>query len=359
MKAALLYELGKPLRVEEVSNPVLRDEDVLVKVEATFVAPSMKNIAEPGGDFIRPTFPAILGSDSIGTISELGKYVKGLKVGQRVWVNSILYDPNDEFALKGREGLSDSMAFQGMFTFNPNNVPFLNEYQGGFAEYIKAPSYNIVPLPDDFPTEQAVRLGYLGTAYHGLKRAGVHYGSTVIINGATGTVGTGAVMLALAMGAVKVIAVANKKDRLEQLKQIDPKHIETVSLLDGEVTGKIMQLTAGKGADGFVDCLSYVDTTSTQQCIYAVKRGGNVVCLGGATGVLTIPYGFLLGTEITLTGSIWFHSYEATEMVNLATSGKLDLSLFDVKSYSLDQINEAIEFAGSRVGGMTTTLVKL
>ncbi len=45
--------------------------------------------------------------------------------------------------------------------------------------------------------------GYLGTAYHALKSADVHYGSTVLINGATGTVGTGAVLSALAMGAVK------------------------------------------------------------------------------------------------------------------------------------------------------------
>jgi len=359
MKAALLYELGKPLRIEEVSVPELRDEDVLVKVEAIFVAPSMKNITQPGGNFIRPTLPAILGSDAVGTIAKLGKQVKGMKEGQKVWVNSTLYYPTDEFALRGREGLSDSMAFQGMFTFNPNNVELMDEYQGGFAEYIKAPSYNVVPLPDDFPTEQAVRLGYLGTAYHALKRADVHYGSTVLINGATGTVGTGAVLSALAMGAVKIIAVANKKDRLERIKQINPSLIETISLQDGEVTGKIMQLTGGKGVDAFVDCLSYVDTVSTQQCIYAVKRGGTAVCVGGSTGVLTVPYGFLLGTEITLTGSVWFHSYEATEMVSLATSGRLNLKLFEVRSFSLEQINDAIDFAGSRVGGLTTTLVKL
>jgi alcohol dehydrogenase len=119
-----------------------------------------------------------------------------------------------------------------------------------------------------------------------------------------------------------------------------------------------MQLTGGKGADALVDCLSYVDTKSTQQCIFGVKRGGTIVCLGGATGDLTIPYGYLLGTEISLTGSIWFHSYEAAEMVNMATAGRLNLNVFEVRSFSLDQINEAIEYAGSRVGGMITSLVK-
>lgn len=359
MKAARLHELGKPLVIEEVPVPELNDNDVLVEVKAVFIAPSMKNISQPGGNFIRPTLPAILGSDAVGLISKLGSNVKGLSIGQYVWVNSMLYYNTDEFALRGREGLSDSMAFQGMFTFNPANIHLMDEYQGGFAQYIKAPSVNIAVLPDNFPMEYAVRMGYMGTAFHALKRAGVHYGSTVMINGATGTVGTSAVMLALAMGASQIIAVANKKDRLQRIKQLNPEIIEVLSLLDGEVAPRIMELTYGKGAEAFVDCLSYVDTTSTQQCLFAVRKGGTAVCLGGATGNLTVPYGFLLGTEINLTGSIWFHTYEIDEIVRMATSGRLNLSPLDTVSYPLDKINEAIEMAGSRLGGLTTVMINI
>jgi len=359
MKAARLFELGKPLRVEEVALPELGDEDVLVEVKATFIAPSMKDITQPGGFFVRPALPAILGSDAVGNISKLGKHVKGLKEGQKVWVNSLLYYPTDEYAMKGREGLSESMAFQGMFTFNPNNVHLMDEYQGGFAEYIKAPSYNIIPLPENFPVEHAVRLGYLGTAFHALKRARVHYGSTVLINGATGTVGTSAVLLALAMGASKIIAIANKKDRLEKIKQIYPAIIETLSLQDGEVTGRIKELTNGQGAEAFLDCLSYVDTSSTHQCLFAVKKGGTAVCIGGATGNITVPYAFLLGTEINITGSLYLHSYEVTEIISMVNSGRLNLDFFDTKAFALGEINEAIELAGSRIGGLNTVLVKM
>lgn len=359
MKAARLYELGKPLVIEEVPIPELSDEDVLVEVKASFVAPSMKDIVNPGGNFIRPTLPTIFGSDAIGVISKLGNKVKGLKVGQKVWVNSLLYYKNDEFALMGKEGLSDSMAFQGMFTFDPNNVHLLDEYQGGFAQYIKAPSTNIAVLPDNFPLEYAVRIGYLGTAYQALKYANVHYGSTVLINGATGTVGTSAVLLSLAMGATKIIAVANKKDRLDKIKQINPSIIHTVSLLDGKVTGKIRELTNGKGAESFVDCLQYVDTNSTHQCLFAIKKGGTAVLIGGATGNINLPYGFILGTEIKITGSLWFHTYEANEMVNMAQAGNLKLDLLETKTFSLEQINDAINLAGSRIGGLTTVMIKI
>ncbi len=359
MKAARLYELGKPLVIEEVPIPELSDDDVLVEVKATFVAPSTNDILNPGGNFIRPALPAIFGSDAVGIISKLGSKVRGLEEGQKVWVNSLLYDKTDEYALMGREGLSDSMAFQGMFTFNPDNVRLLDEYQGSFAQYVKAPSTNVAILPDNFPLEQAVRIGYLGTAYQALKYANVHYGSTVLINGATGTVGTSAVLLSLAMGATKIIAVANKKERLEKIRQINPSVISTLSLLDGDVTGKIRELTNGKGAESFVDCLQYVDTQSTHQCLYGVKKGGTAVFVGGATGNINIPYGFLLGTEIKLTGSLWFHNYEANEMVSLAESGLLNLNLFDVKTFSLDEINEAVALAGSRLGGLTTVMVKI
>ncbi|MBU2554577.1 MAG: zinc-binding dehydrogenase [Bacteroidetes bacterium] len=359
MKAARLYELGKPLVIEEVPIPELSDDDVLVEVKATFVAPSMNDILNPGGNFIRPALPAIFGSDAVGIISKLGSKVRGLQEGQKVWVNSLLYHKTDEYALMGREGLSDSMAFQGMFTFNPNNVHLLDEYQGSFAQYVKAPSTNVAILPDNFPLEQAVRIGYLGTAYQALKYANVHYGSTVLINGSTGTVGTSAVLLSLAMGATKIIAVANKKERLEKIRQINPLVISTLSLLDGDVTGRIRELTNGKGAESFVDCLQYVDTQSTHQCLYAVKKGGTAVFVGGATGNINIPYGFLLGTEIKLTGSLWFHHFEANEMVNLAQSGLLNLNLFDVKTFSLDEINEAVALAGSRLGGLTTVMVKI
>ncbi|MGB4577573.1 MAG: alcohol dehydrogenase catalytic domain-containing protein, partial [Paludibacter sp.] len=125
MKAARLYELGKPLVIEEVPVPELSDDDVLVEVKASFVAPSMNDILNPGGNFIRPALPAIFGSDAVGIISKLGNKVRGFQEGQKVWVNSILYDKTDEYALMGREGLSDSMAFQGMFTFNPDNVRLL------------------------------------------------------------------------------------------------------------------------------------------------------------------------------------------------------------------------------------------
>ncbi|MEN6511111.1 MAG: zinc-binding dehydrogenase [Chloroherpetonaceae bacterium] len=359
MKAAVLNELGKPLEIQEVDIPEIMDNDVLVKVTAVHIAPSTKGLLNAGGDFIRPNLPAIFGSDVVGTVTKVGKAVKGINEGQRVYVNSLISNGTDEFSLKGKNQLSDSMAFVGMFTFNPNGTKLLNEYRGGFAEYMKIPYTNIVPLDSSITDEQAVRLGYLGTAYQALKYAKVNQHSTVLINGATGTLGVSAVHMALAMGASKIIAVANRKDRLDKLASINPKKIIPISLQDDDYMQKILGATEGKGADALIDCLQYVGAGSTNQLLFAMKKAGTAVFIGGATGNVSVPYGFLLGTEVNITGSIWFSTADGIEMVNLVKNGHLDLSKLENKVYNFDKINEAIDYADARNGGIYNIVVKM
>lgn len=358
MKAALLKELGKPLEIQEINIPEINDNDVLVKVSAVHIAPSVKGLLNPGGDFIRPNLPAIFGSDAVGTIASVGKAVRGVQVGQRVFVNSLISNGTDEYSLKGKNQLSDSMAFMGMFTFNPNGTQLLNEYKGAFAEYMKVPFTNIVPLDDSVPDEYAARLGYIGTGYQALKYAKVNPHSTVLINGATGTLGVSTVLMALAMGVSKIIAVANRKDRLERLSQFNSKKIVPISLQDEDYMKQIMAATEGKGADALIDCLQYVGAESVNQLLFTVKKSGTAVFIGGATGNVSIPYGFLLGTEINVTGSIWFSTADGIEMANLMKNGQLDLTPVENKTYSFDKINDAIDFASERHGGMYNIVVK-
>jgi len=89
-----------------------------------------------------------------------------------------------------------------------------------------------------------------------------------------------------------------------------------------------------------------------------VKKSGTAVFIGGATGNVSIPYGFLLGTEINVTGSIWFSTADGIEMVNLMKHKKLDLTPIENKTYSFDKINDAIDFASERHGGMYNIVVK-
>ena len=71
---------------------------------------------------------------------------------------------------------------------------------GGLGEYMTAPQYSLVTLPDNVSFETAARWGYLGTAYSALKRSGANMGTSVLVNGISGTLGLGVALFALALG---------------------------------------------------------------------------------------------------------------------------------------------------------------
>lgn len=103
-----------------------------------------------------------------------------------------------------------------------------------------APAANLVKLPaDSISFEQGARFGYLGTAYSALRKAEFSPGQTVLIDGATGTLGLGAVILALAMGAARIFATG-RNTLLEKLQQLDPQRIVPIAL--GSAPGSVADL---------------------------------------------------------------------------------------------------------------------
>ena len=71
---------------------------------------------------------------------------------------------------------------------------------GGLAEYMLAPQYSLVKIPDNLSFEAASRFGYVGTAYSAMRKAGVGAGSSILVNGISGTLGIGGALFGLAMG---------------------------------------------------------------------------------------------------------------------------------------------------------------
>jgi alcohol dehydrogenase len=105
--------------------------------------------------------------------------------------------------------------------------------------------------------------------------------------------------------------------------------------------------------------LQYVGAESVIHLLFTLKKSGTAVVIGGATGNESIPYGFLLGTEVNVTGSIWFSTADGIEMANLMKNGQLDLSSLENKVFDFNQINEALDFADKRNGGMYNIVVKM
>lgn len=360
MRAARLVEPGKPFRVDTVPIPEPRPDEVRIRVAASAVIPNMKAVMSGQHWYVLPKPPATVGLDTTGTVEKPGAQVADFAPGERVYVNPALNCGTCHYCLHGQSARCVQLALMGYFGVGPRSAELLARYpHAGFADYMIAPARNLVRLPKNVSFEQGARWGYLGTSYAALRAAGCGHTTAVVINGATGTVGVGAVLLALAMGAPRVLAVARNETILAKLAALAPGRVATRTLAEGGLTEWVRAQTGGVGAEILVDCQGRAaNTESTQAIVKGLAKGGWAVVVGAVPGKLDFDYVWFLVNEVRLTGSIWFTTAQGAEMATMAAGGTLDLGALEPKPFALERVNEALDFAAGRPGGFTNVVVR-
>lgn len=363
MQAARLHEVGKPFQVDQIEKPTPGPHDVIVEVKACNVVPNLRNVITTYPEWFPflplPKLPAIYGLDAAGIVSEVGSHVRNVKPGDRVYVNPGR-DTGDSYASRRGERINDpAYTFQGYFGFGAGSQQVFEDYpHGGFCEFMKAPADGLVILPESISFEQACRFGYLGTSYSALKKAGAAAGTSVLIHGGTGTLGLGAVLNALGMGATKVFAVARDRELLEQVRQLDPRRVHILSYGDEPVGDWVRKHTDGLGADIFIDAIGPgAPKETTLAGIESLRRGGRMASIGGMSEELPVEMFRLMCFQISIIGSLWFTVGDGQDMAEMAAAGTLDLSVFEQETFPLSEVNEALDAVEKRRGGFTNVVV--
>ena len=153
---ALVKEKPEPgLWLEEQPIPEIGPDDVLVKVHKTGICGTDIHIFN-WDEWAQKTIPTpmTVGHEYSGEIAELGANVRRLKIGQRVSGEGHVIGMKSRAARGGRYHLDPETRGIGV------NIP------GAFAEYVRVPAFNIVPLPDDVDDELGAILDPLGNAVH-------------------------------------------------------------------------------------------------------------------------------------------------------------------------------------------------
>ncbi|MFJ9588047.1 alcohol dehydrogenase catalytic domain-containing protein [Streptomyces acidicola] len=365
MRAARMHARGKPFQIDEVEVPTLNSTDVLVKVKACGIVPNLGNVLNHLGEWyphlFLPPLPAVFGLDAVGVVVERGKQVRGIEIGQRVYVNPARYCGGCEHCRVGETNYCASYTFNGYFGFGPGSLDLFDDYPvGGLAEYMTAPQYSLVTLPDSVSDETAARWGYLGTGYRALKRGQVGPRSTVVINGISGTLGLSTALFALALGAKKIFGVARDRELLARVEAIAPGRIEVHSVADGEsVTDWVRRRTDGRGADVVIDALGPGALKEPLLDAFgALGKGGYYVYIGAVLGEVPLNLNNMMCEDQRLAASNWFTTADGQEMAALAQSGMVDLSVFEHEVFSLDEINDALAVLQNRHGGFSNYVVK-
>lgn len=197
MKAVVLHKYGSPdvLNLEEVQKPIPKDNEVLVKVYAASVNAGDWHLMRADPVLIRLMFGllkpkhSILGSDVAGRVEAVGRNVTHFQPGDEVF---------------------GDVSGNGF---------------GAFAEYVSAPEDTFVPKPPGLTFEEAAAVPLAAvTALQGLRDHGqIQAGQKVLINGASGGVGTYAVQIAKSYGA-EVIGVCSTS-KVEMVRSIGADHV--------------------------------------------------------------------------------------------------------------------------------------
>jgi len=326
MKAAVIYEHGGPGSIAyetDFPDPTPGPEDVIIKIGAASL--NYHDIfTRRGMPGIKVPMPCIMGLDFAGEIVEVGSDVTDWKVGQRV-----LCDPPDR----------------------PNGGGLMGEmWHGGLAELCRVPTHHLVAMPDGVSYEQAASLPVAyGTAYRMMYTIGeVKEGDKVLVLGASGGVGTGAVMLAKARGC-EVIACASTEEKLQRLKDIGADHLVNYTEVEFhkwvyETYGKPHRRFFEKGVDVVVN---FTGGDTWVQGLKCVQRGGKVLTCGATAGFDPVEdLRYIWSFEIKVLGANGWMREELEALLNMVATGEIN-PVID-KELPLTEVNEAFRLIEDR-----------
>src|SRR5450755_3067524 len=328
MRAVRIHEFGGPevLRYEDIPEPQLRKDQVLVRVKAC--AMNHLDLWVRGG-LPGVKLPHILGSDAAGEIVEVSEYDSGIKQGQRVLLATMRFCGR---CLKCVAGLQNQCR---EFTVLGNAV------DGGNCELIAVPAVNVVPIPDsanlDFNQAASVPLVFT-TGWHMLTgRAAIRPGQTVLVLGANSGVGIAAIQIAKLFHA-RVIATAGYERKMERARELGADFV--IDHYRQKISQEVRKITNFEGVDIVVE---HVGHATWEESVRSLKSGGTLVTCGATTGPkVDLDLRFLFSRQLSLLGSYMGTMSELHEVLGHVFAGRLKPVIDHI--FPLKEIRAAHEY---------------
>lgn len=293
---ALVYTGPNTLVYRDEPDPKPASDEVIVKVEAVGICGSDMH-AYHGLDSRRPA-PLILGHEAAGII------IDGPRAGERVTINPLIVDPLCPYAVEGRPHLSPTRQILSM-----------PPRPGAFAEYVRVPERNLVPISDDLPSEEAALAEPIAVAWHAVRIGAERLGRPIatarvaVLGG--GAIGLAAALVARLFSAAEVGVSETNPLRRATLEKID-------GLLVHDPTGDGVPVL-----DGFDLVVDAVGATATRAAACQIVRpGGAIVHIGLLPGSDGLDIRKLTLQEVTLTGSYCYTPRDFADTVQALESAR-------------------------------------
>ena len=309
MQAVRFHEHGGPevLKYEAAPDPKIAANEVLVEVKACALNHLDLWLRRGVSDWKLP-LPHIVGSDVSGEVAEVGSLVKRVKAGERVLLCPGMSCGQCEACFKGLDSACRNYTVLGVFV------------DGGYAELVKAPEVNVIPIPGDlsFDEAAAVPLVFL-TAWHMLfTRAQLRPGEDVLVVGAGSGVGSAAIQIAKAVSA-RVIATAGADWKLDKALALGAD--EVINHSRQTISAEVKRFTGKRGVDVIVE---HVGADVWEECFNSLATYGRLVTCGVTSGgEVKLNVQTLFGRQRSVMGSFMGGKAELLEALKLIARRKL------------------------------------
>ena len=335
MKALEKSKPEEGLWMVQAPVPEIGPDEVLIRINATGICGTDIHIWN-WDDWAAATVPVpmITGHEFAGEIVELGRNVTGLEIGQRC---------SGEGHVVGTESRQSR---SGKFHLDPGTRGIGVNVQGAFAEYLRLPAFNVVPLPDDIPDEIGAILDPLGNAVHTALSFDL-LGEDVLITGA-GPIGIMAAAVARHAGARHVVITDINPDRLKLAEHVC-RNIRTVDVTKEDLRDVISELKMKQGFDVGLEMSG--SQQALDQMVESLIMGGKIALLGIPPGKSPVDWSRIVFKAITIKGVYGREMFETWyKMIAMLQNG-LDVSRVITHRMHVDEFKEGFAAMKSGLSG--------
>lgn len=319
MKAYVLHDIGQ-LKYEEIPEPECPKGWGIVRVKAAGICSSdIPRIFDKGTYH----FPTIPGHEFSGIVEKVANEDQKEWIGKRVGVFPLIPCRRCEQCQIGHYEMCSDYDYLG------------SRRDGGFAEYVAVPVWNLMELPDEVSYETAAMLEPLAVALHAVKQSGIKAKETVAVVG-TGMIGFAAAQWAKALGAAEVCVIGRSDRKRVFADRLNGIEYDTTTQCNKKFNVVVEAVGSGDAVNWAIE---------------HTKPGGTLVLMGNPDGDILLPQGNywkILRRQLRITGT-WNSSYEQqdncdwSEVITAVKNQKIKADVLVTHFLNQERLPEGLE----------------
>lgn len=337
MKSWILHDVGD-FRYDEKEMPKVSDAQVIVKVKAAGICGSdIARVYENGAH----KMPLVIGHEFSGVVEQVGKYVDEQWIGKRVGIFPLVPCKECPACLNRKYEMCSQYSYLG------------SRVDGGFAEYVSVPEWNLIELPDNVSFEQAAMLEPMAVAVHAMRRLSLVHDASVAVCG-LGTIGQLLIMFLLERGIKNIYPIGNKDSQKESVLAMGIPEENYCDMRTMDVEAFLKDRTDRVGVASFFECVGKNETVTL--ALNAVAPGGQICMVGNPYSDMNLDketYWKILRRQIVVTGT-WNSSFYGLDdeevmsddwhyVLNALSSGGVSPEKLITHRLKMEELNKGFE----------------